>query len=160
IWNFVADLLPSREVMTTNSDDAIRQIARDVLRVPTQRIDSSAPVWWLMTRVETMSWSEVYDLLEYVVRGAPAWRPVRRERVVSAANALLEQEHSGYRFINRQLAPITNAAEISEVEAAVKMAGGAGLDGVRQQLEQAVKLFGRRPAPDYANAIKEAVSAV
>jgi len=37
---------------------------------------------------------------------------------------------------------------------------GTGLDGVRQQLEQALKLFGRRPVPDYANAIKEAVSAV
>ncbi len=181
IWNFVADQLTSNSPSTPHVNAAVRQIASNVLRVPTQQVDTSASVWWLMTRVQTMPWAEVYDLLEYVVvHMSPTWSPplpppdlaklasalkvehsgYRLPDVAKLANALLEREHSGYRFINGQLAPITNAAEISEVETAVEMAGAAKLDGVRQQLEQALKLFGRRPAPDYANAIKEAVSAV
>jgi hypothetical protein len=161
IWNFVAEQLPSRSLSTAHSDAAVKLTASNVLRVPTQQVDTGAPVFWLMTRVHTMEWAQVYDLLEYTVSMAPIWSPPFRPRdVVKWANDLLEREHSGYRFINGLLAPITNAAEISEVEGAVKLAGEAGLDGVRQQLEQALKLFGRRPAPDYANAIKEAVSAV
>ena len=161
IWNFVADQLITNSPSPKRShlNAAVEQIASNVLRVPTGQVDISASCFWLMNRVQTIPWAEVYDLLEYVVvHMSPAWNPPLP--LAKLANALLEREHSGYRFVNGQLVPITSDAEISEVEAAVQTAGDVGLDGVRQQLEQALKLFGRRPAPDYANAIKEAVSAV
>jgi hypothetical protein len=73
---------------------------------------------------------------------------------------LLEREHAGYRFVNGLLSPITDPVEITEIEQAAKRAALAGLDGVREQIAQAVVLFGQRPTPDYRNAVKEAISAV
>lgn len=73
---------------------------------------------------------------------------------------VLAREHSGYRFVNEELVPITNDAEIAEIEQAANRAAASGLDGVREQIAQALRLFGQRPQPDYRNAVKEAISAV
>lgn len=76
------------------------------------------------------------------------------------ANAVLAREHSGYRFVDGQLAPITSATEIGETEEAADRAAAKGLDGIREQIAQAVRLLGQRPEPDYRNSVKEAISAV
>jgi hypothetical protein len=160
IWNFVHGLLPSKTTNTRMHYAAIDQIVADVLRVPTQRVDGSSPVWWLLGQVEKMPWTEAYELLEYVVGKATAWGTAIPGSAIYQANLLLAREHSGYRFVSGELAPITNPTEINEIESAVAQAARARLGGVRDHIEQALKLFGRRPEPDYRNAIKEAISAV
>jgi hypothetical protein len=160
IWNFVTQLIPPRTYNEKMHLDAIDLIAATVLRVPTQRVDHSAPVWWLLGEVEKMAWAEVYDLLEFAIAVAGRWTGIAEAQRHAQANVLLEREHSGYRFVSGQLTPITNTAEITEIEGAVARAAAAGLDGARQQIETSLGLFGQRPQPDYRNAIKEAISAV
>ncbi len=161
IWNLVDSLLPDKNHNTRLHDGAVDLIAANVLRVPTQRVDGSSPIWWLLGEVEKMTWAQVYDLLEYVVAMSTIWNPrLNIQAVVKHANVLLAREHSGYRFVNGQLAPITNLTEISEIESAAERVTAAGLDGARQHISTALSLFGQRPQPDYRNAIKEAVSAV
>jgi AbiJ N-terminal domain 4 len=161
IWNFVAGLIPSNTFSTQQHNQTIDMIARDVLRVPTQRVNHGYPIGWLLDEVQKLTWAEMYDLLEYVVtvaatRGGLMTTPNAPQQ----ANYVLAREHSGYRFVNGKLAPITNSAEISEIESAAERATAAGLDGARQHIGTAVGLFGQRPQPDYRNAIKEAISAV
>lgn len=158
IWNFVAELIP--EYRSANYRRAFDAIAQDVLRVPTVNVSYSNPSRWLLELVQKMEWAEVYDLLEYAVAMSPYWRDTDVRDSVKLANKLLEREHSGYRFVNGQLSPITNLTEIGEIEQAAGRAATAGLDGVREQIAQAVRLLGQRPQPDYRNAVKEAISAV
>jgi len=160
IWNFVTQLIPPRNYNKKMHLDAIDLIAATVLRVPTQRVDHSAPVWWLLGEVEKMAWAEVYDLLEFAIAVTGRWTGTTEAQRYAQVNALLEREHSGYRFVSGQLTPITNTAEITEIEGAVARAAATGLDGARQHIETSLGLFGQRPQPDYRNAIKEAISAV
>jgi hypothetical protein len=107
-----------------------------------------------------MQWFEVYDLLQFAVEMATTWKTASFNDSIKRANSMLEREHSGYRFVNGLLSPITDPVEITEIEQAARHAAVAGLDGVRAQIAQAVMLFGQRPTPDYRNAVKEAISAV
>jgi len=111
---------------------------------------------------KNLTWTQWYDLLEYVVVDAQAFSlgHATREQAEETANRLLEREHSGYRFVGGQLASITHPAEIAQIEGALARSASSGLDGVRAHIEQALALFGKRPSPDYRNAIKEAISAV
>jgi hypothetical protein len=159
IWNFIAEeLLPLYDWV--QYQPAFELITEEVLRLPTERIDRGSPRYWLLAQVEKMQWTEVYDLLEFCVGMAGAWHRMSVNAAVKRANMLLQREHSGYRFVNGELAPITNASEISEIEQAAERAAAAALDGVREQIGQAVRLLGQRPQPDYRNAVKEAISAV
>lgn len=157
IWNFIIRVLPEDEGL--DRYQAVELIAEHVLRVPTQRVDVHADRW-LLAQVEKMSWAEVYDLLEWVLQNAEAFGQMTQRAAAEEANAILAREHSGYRVIAGEIAPITSPTEIAEIEDAMSASAESGLSGARQQLEQAVRLFGRRPAPDYRNAIKEAISAV
>ena len=152
--------IPDHANNTKRHYAAIEGIVVDVLRLPKQRLDRQAPMYWLLSQVEKMTWAEVYELLEYVV-GASETGNVMNIRVAQLrANALLTREHSGYRFVAGQVAPITDPAEIAEIEHADKATTRGGLEGVRKQIQQALTLFGKRPEPDYRNAVKEAISAV
>jgi hypothetical protein len=157
IWNFIAELIPKKSVLEQQHRHMIDLIARDVIRVPTQYVSYAYPLGWLLEQLPQLDWAQMYDLLEYVVDLVPTQRGIS---VMQAANVVLAREHSGYRFVDGQLAPITSAAEIAEIEQATERATAAGLAGVREQIAQAVRLFGQRPEPDYRNAVKEAISAV
>jgi AbiJ-like protein len=119
IWNFVHKVLPDRQDRRTPHYEAIDSIAENVLRVPMQHVDRQAPVHWLLAEVQKMSWAEVYDLLEYVVEQSDSWNAdLHVYDVQNYVNELLEREHSGYRFVNGELAPIVSPAQISEIEIA------------------------------------------
>lgn len=157
IWNFARALI---------SDDrrrrGVEMITAYVLRLPVDHVGGADPRTWLLDACMTrLDWAGWYELLEYVVEKAyvlsGSVTPVEAQ---AAANDLLEREHSGYRYIGGELAPITNPAEIAEIEQAGRAASTYGLDGVRQQITQALSLLGKRPDPDYRNAVKEAISAV
>jgi len=72
-------------------------------------------------------------------------------------NLTLEKENSGYRLIAGKFAPITNPTEIGTIEEALSF---TALGGVNEHLTKALSLFADREKPDYANSIKEAISAI
>lgn len=73
-------------------------------------------------------------------------------------NSILADQLAGYRFIDGQVAEITEELQVSTVNAAVEAASD-GLDPARKHLSRAVELFSHRPSPDFRNTVKEALSA-
>lgn len=97
-------------------------------------------------------WNEAYDFIEFMLEHAMLFQAA----LVQECNAVLERENAGYRIIGQEITPITNTAEMETVETAFH----SGLAGVDIHIKRAVELLSDRKAPDYRNAIKEAVSAV
>jgi hypothetical protein len=91
-------------------------------------------------------WYRIYDFVEVVV--GYTGKPDRFSKV-------LEEENSGYRFMGGRLQPITSPVEVEEVESA-RQGRASSADHIQRALER----YGDRKAPDFRNAIKEAISAV
>lgn len=101
-------------------------------------------------------WYEVYDFIEFVPAESPFVND--NDSFRSECNEVLEQELSGYRFVDEQITPITSEEEIAEIEEATKLTGK--LAPVTQHIHQALALLADRKKPDYRNSIKESISAV
>lgn len=108
--------------------------------------------WWM----RPAEWWRVYDLVEFLVE------EYQDEEVTSTArdlyNRALEQERSAFRFVGHSLTRLTSAEEVAAVERALQ--DTSHLAGVRHHLARAVQLLGSRTEPDFANSIKESISAV
>lgn len=101
--------------------------------------------------VFSAEWFRVYDLLEFFL--AEESLP---DDVHKSANDLLERYLSGFRFVDRRLVPITDDAQITAVEDAVRHPLGS----VRTHISKSLALLADRSSPDVENAMKEAISAV
>lgn len=98
------------------------------------------------------AWYEVYDFLEFILLSD--WG---NENLIKYTNRTLEDELSGYRFIESAFVPVTNEIE---VEAIQKALSEIPFSGVHAHLEKATEHLSRRDNPDYRNSIKESISAV
>ena len=100
-------------------------------------------------------WYEVYDFVEFIAQNGSEQK---KQAFIDTTNSYLEVENSAYRFVNGQIAEITSAEEISEVEAALSISDGFA--GAKTHLQTALGLMSDRKSPDYRNSIKESISAV
>lgn len=98
-------------------------------------------------------WFEVYDFLEFVVEN---WSGQGEEQIVSGLNSILEKELCGFRFIGKQITPITDESELEAIDQAALRAP----DAVKRHMMRAVELLSDRRSPDYRNSVKEAISAI
>jgi len=73
-----------------------------------------------------------------------------------AYNLIMRQEYVGYRLINGQARPITDEMEIN----AIQESTNSRFSEVKQHVDKALGFLSDRQAPDYANSIKESISAV
>lgn len=101
------------------------------------------------------SW-DFYETLDIIARGYAGLNPQGIGDYWGAWNKVLTDEGAAFRFINGELVPITNAAEIQEIERAL----ASPLQSVRQHIDTALAKLAERPEADVRNAIKEAISAV
>lgn len=118
---------------------------------------------WMKAYFYGLNWHGAYDLIEFIVHNHRNMTPNHRvdpQRIIDAVNIILERELSGYRFIEGVLAPISNKTEADEIEAAIASAQKSGLKGASIHIRSSIELLGKKPTPDYRNAIKEAISAV
>ena len=99
-------------------------------------------------------WYDVYEFVEFVANHYA--RVGFKHKFTQTCNALLERELSAYRFVSGILTQNTEKHEVAEIEQAIK---GSRLP-VRNHLHRSLELLSDRKAPDYRNAIKEAISAV
>lgn len=100
------------------------------------------------------NWNEVYDFIEFVVNNYGDSSV--NMSFTAECNKILEREKSGYRFINNQIAPITNAIEISSIQQVLTLPNT--LSTVKSHISRATDLLSDRTSPDYRNSIKEAIS--
>ena len=105
-------------------------------------------------RYSNFKWYEVYDFLEYIseIYHNEERNIYFREEV----NQVLEEEMSGYRFVDNYIAPIIDDIEIKELKEALE----CKYTPVKQHLSNALELLSDRENPDYQNSIKESITAV
>jgi AbiJ N-terminal domain 4 len=117
---------------------------------------------WIRARFYELEWHQAYDFIEFMAdyQGRRRHTEFTKDAMYRVFNKIFETEHSGYRFLGGELSPISSAAEVEAIDAAVKLAGTSGLAGAHTHLKSALHLLGKRPVPDYRNAVKEAISAV
>jgi hypothetical protein len=125
---------------------------------------------WLRDKILKGEVCEVLDVVEYLTDQdrADEWRcqypnsfnsgsvdgdvAFSRDRV----NDLFAGMCVGYRFVNEVLCRIVNEEEIKSIESAI----AESPDAVAEQLNNALLAFADRERPNYANVVKESISAV
>jgi len=106
----------------------------------------------LKTKYFNLVWFEIYDLLEYL----PELFNKNISKFYIEINKVLQEENSGYRFIEGLIVQIIDEVEIREIEEVFE----SKYDTVKGHLSKALELLSDRENPDYQNSIKESISAV
>lgn len=107
-------------------------------------------------------YNKIFDLLEYTtilfegVIKCFGSRVSRKANYYAQYNNLFESEYIGYRFLNGNIAPISDSVEIQSI----KEAFFKPYDKVRAHLSKANRFLSDRESPDYENSIKESISAL
>jgi hypothetical protein len=168
IWNLLLEIFDnaSLELFYTAF---IKDFLKEPLDVPRGPLDS-----WFRKIYFQMNWFEVYNLLEFIAqdflkaqkgrivfndsRYGPSQLPSSAE-FEQRVNEVLERELAGYRFIHKQIVPISSEVEVSAIEEALEQSKQTGLQGAYTHLKTALEFLSKKP-PDCRNSIKEAISAV
>ena len=95
--------------------------------------------------------AEVFDLLEATAEHF-------KENDTERLNRQLEKYLVGYRMVDAQLQPVTEASEVEAIDAALRAL--EPFSGARKHLSNALSLLANRENPQYANVVKESISAV
>lgn len=106
--------------------------------------------------------NDVYDavltVIEYIAENAhgSVLYKGKFHKADALYNLIFEQEYVGYRLINGQARPITDENEVRTIQETVD----TKYSEVNQHIGKALNFLSDRQAPDYANSIKESISAV
>jgi hypothetical protein len=115
--------------------------------------DSRSSYYVLRKHFMGNPWNEVFDLLEFIVKSVPRdWQG----KLLDFLNQILMEENSAYRFVNLEIAEITDENEIEAVESATSLSPKS----VGAHLKRSLELLTDRKTPDYRNSMKESISAV
>lgn len=119
------------------------------------------------------TWEEIYDFLEAVVRlPSPLQRPYQPilpsglmlpsgiEKFIGTCTSVLEECSAGYRFIGKEITPISDKNELKEITDALAATQGMTQQGVHIQLSKAQAKLADRLNPDYEGSMKDSISAV
>jgi hypothetical protein len=125
------------------------------------RTDSISTNWSIIYQnlatyfFEHANWHQTYDFIEFVPNN---YRTTAKTNDIFRfeCNLILEKEFSGYRFIGEIISPISNTIEMQ----AITEATDSKFQSSNIHIENALRLFSDKKAPDYRNTIKESISAV
>lgn len=100
-------------------------------------------------------YDDVLTVIEYIVS---AFDGIDDDgvSVEEGFNRIFEEEYVGYRIINSKIVPITDDSETKAIQEALT----SPYNEVNQHLEKSLGFLSDRVNPDYANSIKESISAV
>lgn len=137
------------------------QVLSDVYQ---QQVDYSQSVSYdenkLLDIINETIYADDYDsvltLFEFLLNRFQEIDEFGQVPVKDYANSLFEREYVGYRYINQIIVPITDSNEIEAIETAVS----SPYQKAQNHLDKALILISDREHPDYANSIKESISAV
>lgn len=100
------------------------------------------------------SYHSVLSVVEYII--VRASEDINKDDPIRFFNGLFETEYVGYRFVGKMITPITGEAETETIEEALTDSS----ERIKEHLEKALRYISDREKPDYANSIKESISAV
>lgn len=104
-------------------------------------------------------WYKSFDVIEMFLTSVyenAYSMPQETIEYVNAFNKVLEEEKSGYRFLENKAVPITNSSERKLLEGVIH----SEFENVNMHLKKAIECYSDRICPDYENSIKESISAV
>lgn len=131
------------------------------LPIDTIPVNSWEILFQIRDKFFSYAWFEVYNLLEFVAGVDANEIPINTQEFKDFCNEVLEREFSGYRFVENQIAPITNENEINEIEEAIDRTGQfTSSNGANIHLLSALNKISDKKSPDYRNSIKESISAI
>lgn len=170
VWNVVVVLRQSLEGLNAGAyvhDNTGANVLSAVwaweFRKARDEMRSSGEVWQrIKDCVLGGEWFDALDLVEALMRYLDRFSTTRSDGMAStfcsAFNSVFERYLVGYRFIGLELTPVDSDTEADAVREG--LAATRGFDGARHALERAVALLADRQNPDYANSMKESISAV
>jgi len=100
-------------------------------------------------------WYKVYDFVEFFIK---EYDGPNKEETIECLKSVLKEEGVPYRIVNDKVVPFISDEEIKEIEKALGVPDK--FKPVRGHLEKALKHMSNREDPDYANSIKESISAI
>lgn len=158
LWNWIVEIL-----QYDGGKESVPILWKDYLKKPIHILSDpdKRNLAWLHGYFLQCEWYEAYNLVEFVFQHI-VLNPLisYRKDYDDKLNRVLERELSGYRMINHELVPIADEQEIESIREAISVSASVGLDGPSLHIKKALSLLGRKPEPDYANSIKESISAV
>lgn len=101
-------------------------------------------------------WYKKLDLVEFVTDKLSSLNTPTSEQFVEEINEQFDKLKFGYRLISGIVVDIVSEDEIKSVLTAIDNS----MEQVAGHLKKALSLHSKRPKPDYANSIKESISAV
>jgi hypothetical protein len=156
LWNLSLNLITATLEGSNRSASSklLIKIWTQLWRRPVDELPhvSGDTLFLVKTNFLNAEWNSTYDLVEFISQHFGG------DGVASAYNEILERNLCGYRFISGQLAPVFSDMDVAAVEGALEDPDVA--DVVRHHLERALALLADRADPDYANSVKESISAV
>ena len=115
----------------------------------------------MLETIRSDDYDSVLTLIEYAIKelGRVNWGfsfDNRKYNAASYFNHIFEQEYVGYRYVGDRITKITDPIEINTIEEAMT----TRYREVNQHIHKANGFLANRDTPDYANSIKESISAV
>lgn len=107
---------------------------------------------WLVSN--TVKWYEKLDFVEFIIEYLKSAK--LRQQFIDELNEQFEILNFGYRIVDNFVVDIVSEQEIKSIEKAIE----TSTDHVSEHLKNSLSLYTKRPDPDYANSIKESISAV
>lgn len=161
IWNLIQDYYFNRlrdnyGSLRTQSDINFFKRIYDQFFKSNRSIGSHLPTHNKDIKLKyfAFKWYEIYDFIEFISEIYPS--EARNNDFRSKVNEVLENEMSGYRFVDGCIAPIIDKVEIEEIEEAL----ASKITGAKIHLSNALMSLSDKENPDYINSIKESISAV
>ena len=161
IWNFLHSIYNDGDTGWWEPAEALSQW---FFKLPVDELPSynARRREWIKVKFYGLAWHQAYDFVEFIAtyQGHRKYSQYSSDVMHRIVNKIFEAEHSGYRFLGGELAPISSTEEVEAIEAAVSRAATTGLAGAQTHLKAALHMLGKRPTPDYRNTVKEAICAV
>lgn len=149
----VADPYTYKSLRECYNKDFITNLYEDFFIIPLNDILEKG-LYRIKNEIEknynSLEWYRIYDLIEFI------YDKIKDEKFKNEINQKLERNNSAYRFIENEIAPITNDLEIEEIIKAKQ----SKHEQVNSHIDKALKLISNRESPDYENTIKESITAV
>jgi len=101
-------------------------------------------------------WYDAFEILESLIFSSEEMNP-QHETLIDGLNQAFESEYYGYRVIDKLVIPITNEIELESIKTVITE---FKYEEPKTHLIKALGFLSDRINPDYANSIKESISAV
>ncbi|MGD9126206.1 MAG: hypothetical protein PVH19_02405 [Planctomycetia bacterium] len=150
----------------TSADTFFMRFWHDFWKLPSDTVPplykdavSTVREWYMKA-----PWYHIMDFIEYLANEVKNAKRYHRQCLgspivfINMCNDILEREMSAYRIVSGQIVEITDKQELESIEEALEKKGPWEASG--NHISKAAGLLFNREKPDYANAAKEAISAV